>query len=415
MKAFDDEVVELAAYQLRDVAGAWLAKHAPHMVKIEKAKIRRFVGGLAYHIKDTTSAAAVGMTAFSSVVEFAKHLEKDIQQRRDEKEHNKKARTVGRFNGISSGGRRDSSNKESIAPDQSSHQSGGGSSFRRTQSYGNHGRSTRPSSSSATVVAPLQARGSHNQTTNGAGRGADRVTQGEGQPPLFATLDRQSAEPSVEVITSSTFSYVTPYFAINLGLEPEQLSESFLVSTLVGESSVEFSGHLVSSEGIKVDPQKIEAVKNWPRPTTPTEIRNFFRLEEIEERGITAYALAQSSLVADVKAKQDEDSYLVKLKEGIKNKEITTFTLGSDGVLKFNDRLCVPDVDGLRKAIMEESHSSRYSIHPDRLTKSVHFLPIKMTDSAEQYAQFYIKEIVRLHGTPVSIISDRGPQFKAHF
>ncbi|XP_070022667.1 uncharacterized protein [Nicotiana sylvestris] len=103
------------------------------------------------------------------------------------------------------------------------------------------------------------------------------------------------------------------------------------------------------------------------------------RLDETEEGGIIAYALAQSSLVADVKDKQDEDLYLVKLKEGVKNKEITAFTLESDGVLKLNDRLCVPDVDALRKAIMEESHSSRYSIHP------------------------------------VSIISDRGPQFTAHF
>ncbi|XP_070004859.1 uncharacterized protein [Nicotiana sylvestris] len=80
--------------------------------------------------------------------------------------------------------------------------------------------------------------------------------------------------------------------------------------------------------------------------------------------GITAYALAQSSLVAHVKAKQDEDPYLVKLKEGVRNKEITAFTLGSDRVLKLNDRLYVSDVDGLRKAIMEEAHSSRYSIHP---------------------------------------------------
>nr|XP_009603967.1 uncharacterized protein LOC104098845 [Nicotiana tomentosiformis] len=32
---------------------------------------------------------------------------------------------------------------------------------------------------------------------------------------------------------------------------------------------------------------------------------------------------------------------------------------GSDGLLKLNYRLCVPDVDGLKKAIMEEAHSSR--------------------------------------------------------
>nr|XP_016499912.1 PREDICTED: uncharacterized protein LOC107818422 isoform X1 [Nicotiana tabacum] len=114
-----------------------LAKHAAHMVKIEKAKIRRFVGGLAYRIKDTTSATSVGMTAFSSVVGFSKHLEKDRHQKREEKKHNKKARIAGRFNGTSSGGGRDSSNKESLAPAQSSHQSGSGSSFRHTQSYGN--------------------------------------------------------------------------------------------------------------------------------------------------------------------------------------------------------------------------------------------------------------------------------------
>ncbi|XP_070009934.1 uncharacterized protein [Nicotiana sylvestris] len=51
----------------------------------------------------------------------------------------------------------------------------------------------------------------------------------------------------------------------------------------------------------------------------------------------------------------------------------------------------------------------------DRLTKLAHFLPVKSTDTAEQYAQLYIKEIVRLHGTPVSIISDRGGQFTANF
>ena len=36
--------------------------------------------------------------------------------------------------------------------------------------------------------------------------------------------------------------------------------------------SVSFLGHIVSSEGIEVDPKKMEAVKNWPRPFTPTDI-----------------------------------------------------------------------------------------------------------------------------------------------
>ncbi|XP_070014866.1 uncharacterized protein [Nicotiana sylvestris] len=111
------------------------------------------------------------------------------------------------------------------------------------------------------IIMETLARGSHNHTGHGEGRGADRVTQGEGQPRLFATLDCQSAEASAEVITGSTFSYVTPYFAINLGLEPEQLSESFLVSTLVGESvkvTRVYRGCIVSVQGRNTKADLIE-------------------------------------------------------------------------------------------------------------------------------------------------------------
>ncbi|CAN4093458.1 unnamed protein product [Withania somnifera] len=51
----------------------------------------------------------------------------------------------------------------------------------------------------------------------------------------------------------------------------------------------------------------------------------------------------------------------------------------------------------------------------DRLTKSAHFLPVKTNYTSEEYARLYIKEIVRLHGVPISIISDRGAQFTAKF
>jgi hypothetical protein len=41
---------------------------------------------------------------------------------------------------------------------------------------------------------------------------------------------------------------------------------------------VKFLGHVVDKDGIKVDPSKIEAVENWRRPETPTEIRQFLGL-----------------------------------------------------------------------------------------------------------------------------------------
>ncbi|GJU28329.1 putative reverse transcriptase domain-containing protein [Tanacetum coccineum] len=38
-------------------------------------------------------------------------------------------------------------------------------------------------------------------------------------------------------------------------------------------SIVQFLRHIINSQGIHVDPAKIEAVMNWASPTTPTEIR----------------------------------------------------------------------------------------------------------------------------------------------
>ena len=51
----------------------------------------------------------------------------------------------------------------------------------------------------------------------------------------------------------------------------------------------------------------------------------------------------------------------------------------------------------------------------DRLTKSAHLIPVKVTYNAEKLAKLYISEVVRLHGVPLSIILDRGTQFTTKF
>ena len=51
----------------------------------------------------------------------------------------------------------------------------------------------------------------------------------------------------------------------------------------------------------------------------------------------------------------------------------------------------------------------------DRLKKSAHFLAVRMTFSLERFCRLYIRWIVRLHGVPVSIVSDRDLRFTAHF
>ena len=159
-----------------------------------------------------------------------------------------------------------------------------------------------------------------------------------------------------------------------------------------------------------------------------------------------------------------------------------------NGVLKFQNRLCVPDCYDLRKRVMTEAHSSKFAMHPgntkmyhnlkqnfwwpgmkrsiadfvarclhcqqvkaehqrpagllqplpipewkwehitmdfivglprstrgmdsiwvivDRLTKSAHFLPVKTIYNVDKLANIYMTEIVKLHGVPVSIVSDK--------
>ena len=51
----------------------------------------------------------------------------------------------------------------------------------------------------------------------------------------------------------------------------------------------------------------------------------------------------------------------------------------------------------------------------DQLTKSAYFLVVWMTFTLEEFCRLIIREIVRVHGVPVSIVSDRDPRFMAHF
>ena len=53
---------------------------------------------------------------------------------------------------------------------------------------------------------------------------------------------------------------------------------------------VDFLGHVVSSEGIHVDPSKIKAIENWSAPKTPTEIRQFLGLAGYYRRFIQNFS-----------------------------------------------------------------------------------------------------------------------------
>ena len=57
-----------------------------------------------------------------------------------------------------------------------------------------------------------------------------------------------------------------------------------------------FLGHVVSSEGVSVDPTKIEVVTCWPRPSIVSEVRSFLGLTGYYTRFVEGFSCITSSL-----------------------------------------------------------------------------------------------------------------------
>ena len=76
------------------------------------------------------------------------------------------------------------------------------------------------------------------------------------------------------------------------------------------------------------------------------------------------------------------------------------------------DKITMDFVTGLPRT--RRQHDAIWVI-VDRLTKSAHFLPVSNDDPLDKLAQLYMEEIVRLHGVPLLIVSDRDPRFTSRF
>ena len=71
------------------------------------------------------------------------------------------------------------------------------------------------------------------------------------------------------------------------------------------------------------------------------------RLVDSTSGGVSVHPSSESSLVVEVKEGQHLDLVLMELKDSVLTKMNESFALGDNGVLRYQDRLCVPDVDDL--------------------------------------------------------------------
>ncbi|GJR30525.1 hypothetical protein Tco_1106757 [Tanacetum coccineum] len=55
--------------------------------------------------------------------------------------------------------------------------------------------------------------------------------------------------------------------------------------------SVKFLSHVINSQGVHVDPAKVEAIKSWSAPKSPTEVRQFLGLAGYYGRFIEGFSL----------------------------------------------------------------------------------------------------------------------------
>ncbi|XP_070054559.1 uncharacterized protein [Nicotiana tomentosiformis] len=104
-----------------------------------------------------------------------------------------------------------------------------------------------------------------------------RVTDTDAEAP---TLESVSIVNAFLGVFPYEIPGIPPDREIDFGIDvmPDTYPISISPYRMASAELKELKEQLRDLEGIKVDPQKIAVVKNWPRPTTPTEIHSFFDL-----------------------------------------------------------------------------------------------------------------------------------------
>ena len=122
-------------------------------------------------------------------------------------------------------------------------------------------------------------------------------------------------------------------------------------------------GHVVSKDGISVDPKKIEAVRDWDRPTTVTEIKSFLGLTGYYKRFVENFSKIVAPLTRltqkNVKFVWSDayESSFKELKERLTTTPVLALSNGTDGYIVYYDASRV----GLGYVLMQNNQVIAYA------------------------------------------------------
>ncbi|KAL4579715.1 hypothetical protein LXL04_015876 [Taraxacum kok-saghyz] len=168
---------------------------------------------------------------------------------------------------------------------------------------------------------------------------------------------------------------------------------------------VKFLGHVVSQEGIHVDPSKIEAVENWRTPKTSTEVRQFLGLAGYYRRFIANFsklakpltALTQKGVAFDWEDKQEES--FQKLKHMLCTAPILSLPEGTEDFVVY----CDASNQGLGCVLMQRNKVIAYAsrqLKVNEVNYTTHDLELGAVVFALKIWRHY------LYGTKSTIFTD---------
>ncbi|KAH9660390.1 hypothetical protein KPL70_024180 [Citrus sinensis] len=198
------------------------------------------------------------------------------------------------------------------------------------------------------------------------------------------------------------------------------------------QSSVECLGHIVYATRVAVNPEKVQCMLEWPKPTTIKTLRGFLGLTGYYRKFVVRYGKIAAPLTDMLK--QDSFTWSPTAEaafDELRQAMASTPVLALPNFTKPFSIECDASGRGIGPVLMQEGRPLAYiskalsrknlamstydknGVH--RLSKYAHFSALSHPYTTALVAKIFVRDVAKLHGMPHTIVSDRDPIFLSQF